>query len=183
MNTGRHTFYRVLLCCSFYCYAALCAGIGEAGAGEPGPPMKRIDMSFPELIDNLKINRPITHDTLAGLGFSGMAVKTFSNGARYTSSDIVLGDGNIINKIELRASAKGTFLILSFAEPTAKRAQLEAEFGVFHLFDGPRGKSIHETIVYRNNTIENFTLMYGLDQTTREIKVFSIASVFDDEGK
>ncbi|MDR0440760.1 MAG: hypothetical protein LBI59_07220 [Candidatus Accumulibacter sp.] len=180
MNTGRHTFYRVLLCFSFYFCAALCSGIGEADAGEQGPQMKRIDMSFPELIHNLKVNRPITHDTLAGLGFSGMAVKTFSNGARYTDTDIVLTDGNVISKIELRTSAKRTFLVLSFDEPTSKQAQLEAEFGAFRLFDGPRGRSIHEKIVYRNNAIENFTLMYGLDQTTREIKGFSIDSVFGE---
>ena len=178
MNTGRHTLYHVLLCFSFFLCAALCSGIGEADAGEPGPQMKRIDMSFPELIHNLKVNRPITHDTLVGFGFSGMAVKTFSNGARYTDTDIVLTDGNVISKIELRASAKGTFLILKFDDPTSKRAQLEAEFGAFHLFDAPHGKSIHETITYSNNAIENFSLMYGLDQTTQEIKGFSIESVF-----
>jgi len=180
MNTGRYTFYRVLLCFSFFLCAALCSGIGEADAREPGPQMKRIDMSFPELIHNLKVNRPITHDTLVGLGFSSMAVETSSNGAHYTDTDIVLTDGNIISKIELRVSAKGTFLVLNFDDPTSKRAQLEAEFGAFHLFAGPRGKSIRERIVYRNNATENFTLMYGLDQTTREIKVFSIDSVFGE---
>ena len=178
MNTGRYTFYRVLLCFSFFLCAALCSGIGEADAGEPGPQMKRIDMSFPELLHNLKVNRPITHDTLVGLGFSGMAVETFSNGARYTDTDIVLTEGNILSEVELRAYGRGTFLVVSFDEPTSKQAQLEAEFGAFHLFAGPRGKSIRERIVYRNNAIENFTLMYGLDQTTREIKVVSIDSVF-----
>jgi hypothetical protein len=176
MNTGRHTFYRILLC--FCLCAALCAGSGKADAKEPG--MKRMDMSFPELIHRLKASRPITHETLVGLGFSGMAAETFSNGARYTGAGILLTDGNVISKIELRAHAKGAFLVLSFDEPTSKREQLEAEFGAFHLFDGPRGKSIHEKIVYRNNALENFTLMYGLDQTTREIKGFSIDSVFGE---
>ena len=178
MNTGRHTFYRVLLCFSFFLCAALCSGIGVADAGEPGPQMKRIGMSFPELLHNLKANRPITYDTLVGIGFSGMSVETSSNRVTYTDTDIELADGNILNKVELRAYDGGSFLVVSFDEPTSKRAQLEAEFGVFHLFAAPRGKSIHEEIVYRNNTIENFTLMYGLDQTTREIRGFSIESVF-----
>jgi hypothetical protein len=178
MSAYRRVFGRVLICFSFYFCAALFSGIGAACA--EAPQMKRMDMSFPELIRNLKAERPITHEALVRLGFSGMTAKTFSDGPRYADADILLTDGNVITKMELRESAKRSLLILSFDEPTSKRAQLEAEFGAFHLFDAPRGKSIHERAAYRNDAIENFTLMYGLDQTTQDIKAFSIDSVYDE---
>jgi hypothetical protein len=141
--------------------------------------MKRLEISFVELIRNIKQNRPVTNRTLTALGLSDLQKKSFSNGAHYTETDILLSDGNIIEKIELRESDKGSLLVFYLGQHSVTRKDLEEEFGSFSLRDIPKGRSIKERIVYSNDTIENFTVMFGLDQTTRELLVVSIKSVFN----
>lgn len=135
--------------------------------------MKRIDISFLELVRYLKKNRPVTHQALAKIGFSDL----HKDGNHYTETSILLRDGNVIEKIELREHAGGSFLILRFGVNTIKRDDIESAFGKLRLFAGPRGESVDEVILYGNDTITNFIIMLGLDQVTREPRCFFIESV------
>ena len=133
----------------------------------------RLDMGLLELVRQLTAHRPVSHQTLVDFGITDL----HKDGGHYTGADISLNDENAISKIELREYDGGTFLILRLGKSTVTREEIESEFGPFRFFSGPKGKSAEELILYGNDAIENFTLKYGLDQTTLEPVYFSIDSV------
>jgi hypothetical protein len=139
--------------------------------------IERMEMGLPEFIRSLKANRPVTHQTLARLGFSDLQKKSFSNGCHYKDTGILLNDGNIIDKIELREAAGETLLIVNFGEHTITKENLEAEFGALRVFNAPKGRSVKEPITYINDSVDTFTVMVGVDQTTRGVTGFSVKSV------
>lgn len=142
---------------------------------DDGPEItERLDMSFFELLRYLKTNRPVTSQAVMGLGLTGLNVKTFSNGGDYKANGILLRDGTVIKKLELREHKDGALFILQFGEHDITREALEAELGKLRLYDGPRGRSINERITYLNDSTEDFIVMIGVDQTTRELRGLSV---------
>lgn len=140
---------------------------------------EHLDMSFFDLLRYLKANRPVTGQTVMGLGLTAPHKETFSNGSNYKANGILLSDGTVISELELREHQGGALFFLHFGEHGITREQLEAELGAFRLFDAPRGKSIHERIGYVNDSTEHFVVMLGVDQTTHELRTLSIRRGLD----
>jgi hypothetical protein len=138
--------------------------------------MKRVEISFIELVRHLKQDRPVTHRLLIKAGFSDLQQKTFSNTVSYADTNIVLKDETVIEKIELQEFEDDSFLTLMISKSFVIKENLEAELGAFELFAAPRSDS--EPTTYVNESIDGFTVKAGFAQDTGELMGFSIMSVY-----